>query len=409
MSATQRKKSVFDLDLGMFVSELDRPWHETPFPIQGFLIRNSDDIDSLTYYCTHVYIDDVDEREEIAGAAPDESDQVDLKKETIKLPPIVVKEPTEHLIASSHGKEVRACQKILKRVYEGLRSLYEADSITPEMTEGLRTISWKMSESVSRNPNSMLWLTRIQSHSSHTYQHSLRMTLWALTLGRHLGLSSAQLSDLSAGCLLAQVGKITLPESLLAQEGKLTPLDFEVFQGYVNAGARMLEGDNLPAPVMGVVQYHQERHNGSGFPNAVPGTSIPLLASIAGLAYYFELLITPAPASGRTPRSPSEALNILYKVKDAKFHSDLVDSFIQAVGVYPVGSHVELSDGHQGVVLSHNPESRLLPQVILIIGPDGKPLPKNRTIDLKGQSRSEADPLTIKRCLKDRRLRFNTV
>jgi len=389
----------------MFVSDLDRPWHETPFPIQGFVIRKSDDIKQLLQYCSHVFIDQAEEREIESFEEIDPKDSVESKKETIQLPPIVVEDPTQYPIETSTSKEVSACREILKKSYSHFGSIYQSEELTPEMTESLAESAQEISASVARNPNSMLWLSRMQSHNSHTYQHSLRMTVWALTLGRYMGLPPKMLSKLSTGCMLAQVGKLSLPSDLLSKEGKMEPLDLEVFKGYVDAGVDMLQSEALSEATLSVVRYHQERHNGSGFPNELPGSRIPLLAAIAGLAYYFELLITPAPKSGREPRTPSQALNILYQVRDAKFHGDLVDAFIQAVGVYPVGSQVELSNGYKGVVLSHGPESRLLPKVILLIGPDGKRLAKNITFDLKKHAASGEEPVTIRRCLEDRHIK----
>ena len=63
MGVSQKKVAVHDLRIGTFVSDLDRPWHETPFPIQGFYIRSQDDIRSLTSYCRWVMVDVAESRD----------------------------------------------------------------------------------------------------------------------------------------------------------------------------------------------------------------------------------------------------------------------------------------------------------------------------------------------------------
>ena len=57
MSTNRMKVDVNGLKEGMFVADLDRPWHETPFPLQGFYIRQDDDIQALSGYCKYVFVD----------------------------------------------------------------------------------------------------------------------------------------------------------------------------------------------------------------------------------------------------------------------------------------------------------------------------------------------------------------
>lgn len=395
----------------MFVSKLDRPWHETPFPLQGFTVKTVGDLQLIDKFCSHVFVDVEEEREAIerhTSSGPQGSDEESSVSEPIRLPPITVRKPVAYVETAEMGKEITVCRDILKRTYTGLSQLYSSSRVTPELTVDLMASSKSLTESIIRNPNSLLWLSRMENHDSHTYQNALRMTVWALSLGRQMGLSASLLSNLATGCMLSQVGKLSLPKPLLDQEGRLVGAALAQFQSYVNASVDLLKEEHLQSQIVGVVQNHQERHNGQGYPNAVPGQDIPLLAKIAGLAYHFEFLLNPSPDGGQKRLSPTEALNSLYQVSNVEFHEDLIHAFIKSVGLYPVGSQVELSDGHVGVVLSHTPESRLLPRVILMMGPDKTPLPQSRIVDLKALSLKEGPCLSIKRCLPDRTLKVRT-
>lgn len=400
MSVTKKRISVYELEVGMFVSDLDRPWHETPFPIQGFQVKDTSDLDLISKFCLFVFIDAKEERERFHYDIGEEIPK-GPKKESVQLSHIVVRNPVKYRNSTPMVEEIQACKGILKKSREVFSQINSGLPISPETVESVSELSLSMSESIVRNPHSLLWLSRIEAHSNRSYQHSLRMTVWSLTLARSLGLSQKLLGHLSNGCMLSQVGKISLPKALIDQEGQLDDQLLTQFKGYINAGVDMLKNEDIPRPALEIVQNHQERHNGGGFPNAVPGDKIPLLAQIAGLAYYYELLITPGPTSGRPPRSPSEALNIIYQLSDIKFHRDLVEAFIKSIGIYPIGSRVEISDGHIGIVLRHEPENRLSPTVILLRGPDGKNLAKRKTIDLKSTLSDDGSRLTIKRCLDD--------
>ncbi|HBI77866.1 MAG TPA: phosphohydrolase, partial [Marinobacter adhaerens] len=150
---------------------------------------------------------------------------------------------------------------------------------------------------------------------------------------RHLGLNEGLLNHLGLGCLLSQVGKTTLPAELLAREGQLSSEEYLTYRSYVGRGVRMLENSGLSRAVLSVVQGHRERHNGSGFPEGVRGDRIPLLAKVAGIAEFFESLI--APRSHAEPMTPAKAVTLLYEMRNIEFQEDLVENFIQAIGIYP--------------------------------------------------------------------------
>lgn len=406
MGVQQKKVAVHDLEVGMFVSDLDRPWHQTPFPIQGFHIRSQDDIRALVSHCKWVMVDVAEAREakEVKGGSKPVFGKAFNKRgggrEQLQLPPLSIREPVTYETVTSLKKEMKTSKRLLDDVEVALDQLFEtlrADGV-PDLRP-IAAITSKMVSSVVRQPDALLWLSRTRAHDSYLYRHALNTSVWALVCGRHLGLNEGLLNHLGLGCLLSQVGKTTLPPELLAREGQLSAEEYLSYRGYVSRGVAMLENSGLSRAVLSVVQGHRERHNGSGFPEGVRGDRIPLLAKVAGIAEFFESLI--APRAHTEPMTPAKAVTLLYEMRNIEFQEDLVENFIQAIGIYPTGSLVELSDGQRGIVVSHSPERRLWPRVMVMTDAAARPLKTAKIIDLAryNEGKEAAETVRIRDCL----------
>lgn len=405
MGVQQKKVAVHDLEVGMFVSDLDRPWHQTPFPIQGFHIRSQDDIRALVSHCKWVMVDVAETRESKAvkgSAKPAFGRSVSKRggREQLQLPPLAIREPVTYETVTTLKKEMKTSKRLLDDMDVALDQLFKTlrDDGVPDLRP-IAAITSKMVSSVVRQPDALLWLSRTRSHDSFLYRHALNTSVWALVCGRHLGLNEGLLNHLGLGCLLTQVGKTALPADLLAQEGQLNADEYSLYRGYVTRGVAMLENTGLSRAVLSVVQGHRERHNGSGFPEGVRGDRIPLLAKVAGIAEFFESLI--APRAHSEPMTPAKAVTLLYEMRNIEFQEDLVENFIQAIGIYPTGSLVQLSDGQRGIVVSHSPERRLWPRVMVMTDSDARPLKTAKIIDLArfNEGREASDTVSIRDCL----------
>ncbi|MFN2362639.1 MAG: HD-GYP domain-containing protein [Marinobacter sp.] len=406
MGVRQKKIAVHDLEIGMFVSDLDRPWHQTPFPIQGFHIRSQDNIRSLVSYCKWVVIDVAETRESIEQNKPStrflagKPQRNGNNRESLQLPPLSIKDPVSYGNVTTMKKELKTSRKVMIDAEASLHRVFQAveEGDAPDLRE-VATVTRRMVASAVRNPDALLWLSRTRQHDNYTYWHSLNTAVWALVCGRQLGLNEGLLNHLGLGCLLSQIGKLALPDHILRNEGKLEAEDFDIYRGYVEKGVEKLTDTGVSRAVVSVVKSHRERHNGSGFPEGVRGDRIPLLAKVAGLAEYFETLIGPRDTS--EPMTPARAVNLLYEMRNIEFQEDLAEQFIQAIGIYPTGSLVELTDGQRGVVVSHTPERRLWPKVMVMTDRDHHPLRSARIVDLAkyNEGRSAPETLAIAECL----------
>ncbi len=138
----------------------------------------------------------------------------------------------------------------------------------------------------------------------------------------------------------------------------------------------------LPLGVMQMIATHHERFDGSGYPQGLDNHKIPLFGRIAGIVDSFDAMTSRRPYVSDGPLSPHDAVNELYEIRGTKFQSELVEQFIQTVGVYPTGSLVELNTGEVGAVVATNGLRRLRPSVMLLLDENKQPISPFRYVNL---------------------------
>lgn len=397
MAIKQVKINVNDLTIGMYVSQLDRPWTHTPFPLQGFQIRSTEDIHTLRNYCDHVYIDTTKGRGPLAKQVVSETglrgepvarrngafgQRVDPTK-AIEPAPLVVRKGIYPVTVSLRA-EMRHARILIKELQDQLTLAAK------QLTRGrlgdydrLKHCAEGMVDSVLRCPDAFTWLVRLRQHDQHTHGHSLRSALWAVQFARFIGMERREISTLCVGTLLKDIGKTRISNTLLRKRRRTAEEEAE-YRKFVLHGVELLRDTRSVEPrVISVVRYHCERMNGTGFPEGLAGSKIPLLARIAGIASVFDGISNPLETE--QPVAPSKAVSLLYDMRGMEFQEDLVIQFIQSIGLYPAGTLVELTTGDLGVVVEQHPESRLTPQVAVPDNTGGELRDSFFLIDLKEQ------------------------
>lgn len=373
----QEKVNTEDLVLGMYVARLDRPWVGTPFPIQGFHVKSYDDIRSLSTYCRYVYVDIVKSRTSIdhgkkdVDRAGNAQSFVNLKaNETVYENTKTLKQ--EIAAASSlHDDVAAAVDQVMEQVAAG----------KPIVLPATRKVANKMVDSIIRNPDASIWVARIRDKDAYIYGHSVRSSIWAITFGRHLGLRKERLENLALGVLLSEVGKTKLPTELITKKERLTDDEFEEMKKHVDYGVEILKGmSKISEDVLSVVRTCHERHNGTGYPKGLKGDRIPLVGKIAGIVDFYDSVTTPR--YDEKTLSPAEAMARLHDMRNEDFQGEVVEEFIQAIGIYPTGTLIELSTGEVGVITEQNVGRRLRPKLLLILDKDKNPCKKPYEIDL---------------------------
>ncbi|QIB66791.1 HD-GYP domain-containing protein [Kineobactrum salinum] len=394
------KIATDDLEIGMFVSALDRPWLETPFRIQGFRIETRAQISGLRDHCAHVFVDTLQSKKNA---------EVARRVRRSNYQPV----PLQHIFydrqLGSYGDETRFAEE-QPRAEAALQTLRnDLGQVYEEVARGGRVNVIRLKKSIepliatiSRNPDACLWVTRLRQHDESSYQHSLGAAIWALALGRELGLSRQDLRSLALGALLMDIGKLRVDPALLQLRRALSPTEKAQMQAHVAHGLAIVEESGIIVPdVVNMVACHHERHDGSGYPRGLKGDQIPPVARIAGIVDTYAAMTRNR--AHATAMSPSHAIRVLYDTRDTGFQAELVEAFIRAVGVYPATTLVELSSGEVGVVVAEYRSQRLKPKVLVLLNPAKQAQAAPTLVDLQNRPLPRggtAPPLNIVRSLE---------
>ena len=380
-----QKVAVDELKLGMYVAQLDRPWTDTPFLYQGFYLHHDDEIDLIGRYCRHVFVDG--ERDKVADG-PDGGSRTITRVTNLRWPAPAKPQPapgrkrTEYPRTAPVEQEMPAARAVYEtniKAAEGvLQRLRETGYLNLDMVQ--HTVSQVM-DSVIRNPDAMVWLSRLRNHDEYVYQHSIDSCIWGLAFARHLGLDRQSIYEIGLGAMLQDVGKTRLPALLLSKPGPLSEAEMRVMRSHVEHSVAIMRNTPGATPRMiEMAQCHHERFDGSGYPDGLKGNAIPTFAKIGAMVDCYDALISPRPYA--KPLSPHLALREIYKWRGNLFQPEVVEQFIQAVGVYPTGSLVELNTGAVGVVITQNESRRLRPRLMLVLDEKKRPLSRFETVDL---------------------------
>ncbi len=351
---------------GMFVAELDRPWLDTPFALQGFVVRNDDDIEFVAQHCAYVYIDQ------------------DYKGAPIYLP-LAAPKRTQG-VANNSTLRIRdefqqtkvtfeSAAVVLDRAFSAMRKGRHADmnSVQEAVTP--------LIDGVFRNKEAVAALVRMKEKGEYLYYHGIAMAVWAAIIGRQLGLGRTPLMKLVTGCAMADIGMTHLPEAMLKKVGPLNAEELALMRGHPEIGAAAVrKNGHADFETLAIIELHQERFDGSGYPRGLKGAQIPLVARIAGLVDAYDAMITERPWA--PARSSFEATQELIDVKDVLFQGALIEQFIQAIGVFPTGTLVELNTGEVGIVVRQNASRRLKPEIVIVLDDEKVQLDKLLLLDL---------------------------
>lgn len=267
--------------------------------------------------------------------------------------------------------------------------------------EEVRPTLQLLTESVIANPAALMWLLRMRSKNCGTYAHGLKVAVYMMTLGRQIGFLRHQLTELGFIGLLLDIGKLELPETLWSTPDKYTEQQQALMQTHVHEGIKILEsGQPLTKNILRGIREHHERMDGSGYPQGLFGMEISLFGRIAAIADSFAAMTSERPYG--ITRSSFDAMKELFKLADTQLHAPLVEEFVQAIGIFPVGSIIELSSGEVAVVLEHNQVRRLEPKLLILTGADKSLLEKPKLLDLMRQKNSAGkERVKIQRGLPD--------
>jgi putative nucleotidyltransferase with HDIG domain len=407
------KVPVEDLRLGMYVAELDRPWVGTRFMYQGFAISSVEALQELQRVCQFVYVDINVEDSAVARSkdtlyaridVPAANEPIDSTSVSIPAMGRLLKEPQiskhQYPDETKLEEELETANEIEQETRTVVYSILEDARLGKGVnTTAAKQVVGQMVESIVRNPDAMVVMSQLKNVDEYTALHSVRVCILAVTFGRHLELTREELELLGLGALLHDVGKMKVPLEILNKPDKLTENEFEIMKGHVPLGMDiLLDARGVPHQSLQVVERHHERYGGRGYVRGITGDAIGSFGMIGAIVDCYD-----AVTSDRVYHrgmSAHEALTRMYEWRTKDFHPGLLEQFIQCMGIYPIGSVVELNTGAVGVIVTVNRERRLKPRVALVMNPDKRRYKRPKTIDLAQYELDHPDkPIEISKVL----------
>jgi len=391
------KINVAYLKVGMYVSNLDRPWIDTPFLLEGFLIENEEDLFVLNEYCTYVYID-VDR----GISASDYVDKPPRLKSNSYLERFLQdnKKKVSYKNTTSAKEELPAAKTALEDASNQVARIMDdvKDGKTLDI-KAIRGVVEPVLNSIIRNSEAYVWLSMMQKKNAYSYSHSVDNCALAIAFGRYMGLPKKDLRTLATGLLMMDTGNVKIPQGILNKTGRLTEAEYRIVKKHVDHGVDILRTTKgMDEDIINIALTHHERFDGSGYPNSLHGTQIPVYGRMAAIIDCYDAMTSQRPFSAA--KSPYDALQNIYNWRGTAFQPELVEQFLQCIGVYPTGSLVEMTNGGVGIVMEQNLTQRMRPKVMLILDEDKAHLKEYKIIDLVEKFEDENDlPLNIIRGL----------
>lgn len=412
---------VSELRIGMHVVRLDRPWEETDFLLQGFVVQHQDDIDALQAQCRKVVIEGKVKNTEPEISQPPAAGTRQKPRFSIFHGPQKQQDGSNSRqrgkadsAPSNSRKRVTYINKVsVEREIRTASGHYaEAKAFAISIMSGLRigrTLDLNRArevvddcvDSILRNDDALLLLTRLKNKDEYTAEHSLNVCILSAAFGRRLGLLEEEIRTLGLCGLLHDIGKAKVPVELLQKPGPLTPTEHGIMQNHANWGREMLMA--LPRAghaAVDVAYGHHERLDGKGYPRGLVDSQIPYFAKIVAIVDTYDA-ITSNRAYDRA-RSSREALEIIHRFRGVQFDPELAREFVLLVGIYPPGSIVEMTSGEVAIVIASNRKNRRKPKVMLVRDTNKQRPEKYQFLDLqKSALNSLGEPFEILREVPD--------
>jgi putative nucleotidyltransferase with HDIG domain len=172
-----------------------------------------------------------------------------------------------------------------------------------------------------------LALKALEEKDPYTEGHSLRVTKYAIKIGKEYGLDKEDLRELELSSLLHDIGKLGIPDSILKKPDRLTKSEYKFMQEHSRKGAEIVAQIKTVSHIKKNILHHHERYNGFGYPDGLKGNKIPIISRIIFIADTFDAMTSKR--SYREPFSEKEALEEIERGKGYQFDPKLVDMFLK--------------------------------------------------------------------------------
>ena len=368
-----------EVELGMFIHKMEGSWFSHPFWRAKFLVSDEEQLAKLRDSELDGVVIDTSKGSDLGGRANA------IQQQSIPLPlrersappraplagtrravsapntgaagkPFDLSSTAPQTTAREFGNATRVAgraQKAVSKVFLEARlgKAIKASAVEPVIED--------IFASVQRNPHAFNGLMRCKRDNEYLYRHALAVSALMITLGRQIKLSVQDLQLAGMAGLLIDVGIGHLPVDLAEYGGDYRLIPDAIMESHVALGHNSLIAGGMPAVVVRACLEHHERLDGSGYPQGLAGDAISHFARMVAICDTYDYLVNDA--DGALGLNPVEALQKIETMPG--LDGDLLASFTEAMGIYPIGSVVLLRSGRLAMVIDQCPSDVSRPRV----------------------------------------------
>jgi diguanylate cyclase (GGDEF)-like protein/putative nucleotidyltransferase with HDIG domain len=224
-----------------------------------------------------------------------------------------------------------AFEEIYTRLKQFTESLAATEGISPSHAPVETTAPQSLPQTVLDTVTSLAFAIDAKDH--YTQGHSQKVSAYAALIAEAMGMTEGEVEEIRLGAVLHDIGKVGIPETILNKSGPLNPEEWETMKSHVQFGAKILEPLTPLARIREMVLHHHEFYDGSGYPEALAGKSIPLGARVIAIADAYDTI-----TSDRTykkARNAADALAELERCANAQFDGAIVEVFVRTMRALP--------------------------------------------------------------------------
>ena len=362
-----------DLELGMFVYKLEGSWFKHPFWRSKFVLDDQQTLEDLLSSEVPAVIIDTERgldqrpraaaREAVLQRAAAVASEAPVRRPLRPMRTAPVREEMSLTSTAPHSqtREFGHANKVLDRSRKVISKVFlEARLGKTIRAEAVEPVVEEIFASVQRNPHAFNGLMRCKRDLEYVYRHALAVSALMVSLGKQLKLSPEEQRLAGMAGLMLDIGVSHLPVDLDSVGGDFRRIDERIFREHARLGHDQLQASGIPEAVALACLEHHERIDGTGYPQGLTGDRISLLGRMAAICDAYDWLANDA--IEEFGLDPARAMEQLVQQHGA-FDSELVARFTEAMGVYPIGSVVELASGRLAMVVSQDEADVARPQV----------------------------------------------
>ena len=375
-----KKIAISELKLGMYVHDLSCGWLDHPFAVSQFKVTSEEEIRKIqSIGISHLYINT---EKEGANTELGAESEMSAQRAVDEAPAAVEEGASAETRAVALEQELAYAVRIKREAVQLISDIMEdVEKGKPINMSRVNPVVESMVASVLRNSDALLGLARIRQLDKYTFEHSAAVSVLLIAFGNHLGLAEDELVAIGVGGLLMDIGKAKVPPYILQKPGKLTDREFKIVTRHVMHSQDILEKTaGVSAVSKEVVVDHHERIDGSGYLLGKRGDDISFYGKMAAIVDVYDALSTDRIYQQGV--SPHVALKQLMEWGGVTFEQDLVQRFVQCMGIYPLGTLVSLSNGQLAIVVEASTKGLLCPKVRVVFDTIKRYFIKPVTLDL---------------------------